>query len=85
MLAREQLERDERRAATGGALVIEAAPQELRLLAEPELSDRAIRDGALAVVGRTRGGLELVLPLRAQLGNLPLGALLRERGCLGSG
>jgi len=85
MIAREQLEREERRAAARGALVLEAAPQELGLLPVAELPDRPVRDGALAVVGGPRLALDLVLPLRAQLCELALRALLRERGRLGSG
>ena len=64
VIAGEQLERDQRRAAAGRALVLEPASQKLGLLAEPELSDRAISDGALAVVGRAGRSLELVLPAR---------------------
>ena len=82
MVAREELERDQRRAAAGRALVVEPAAQELGLLTEPELPDRAVGDGALAVVGGAGRGLELVLPLRAQAGELALRALLRERGRL---
>jgi hypothetical protein len=85
MLARKELERDQRRAATRGALVLEPAPQELRLLPVAELPDRPVGDGALAVVGRTDGSLELVLPLRPQLGELALGTLFCERGRLGGG
>jgi hypothetical protein len=85
VVAREQLEREERRAAARGALVLEAAPQELGLLPVAELPDRPVRDGALAVVGGPRLALDLVLPLRAQLCELALRALLRERGRLGSG
>jgi len=85
MLAREELERDQRRAAAGGAFVLEPAPQELRLLPVPELPDRPVRDGALAVVRRTDGSLELVLPFRPQLGELALRALFCERGRLGGG
>ena len=85
MFPGQALERDQCRPAAGRALVVETAPQELRLLAKPELPDRAIRDRALPVVGRARLALDLVLPLRPQLGQLTLGALLRERGRLGSG
>ena len=85
MVTREELERDQRRAAARGALVLEPAPQELRLLPVAELPDRPVRDGALAVVRRTDGSLELVLPLRPQLGKLALRALFCERGRLGSG
>jgi hypothetical protein len=85
MVTREELERDERRAAARGALVLEPAPQELRLLPVPELPDRPVRDGTLAVIRRTDGSLELVLPFRPQLGELALRALFCERGRLGSG
>jgi hypothetical protein len=85
MVTREELERDQRRAAACGALVLEPTPQELRLLPVAELPDRPVRDGALAVVRRTDGSLELVLPLRPQLGKLALRALFCERGRLGSG
>ena len=85
MVTREELERDKGRAAARGALVLEPAPQELRLLPVPELPDRPVRNGALAVVRRTDGSLELVLPLRPQLGELALRALFCERGRLGSG
>jgi hypothetical protein len=85
MLARQELERDQRRPTAGRALVVEPAPQELRLLAVPELSDRPVRDRALAVVRRAGLALDLVLPLRPQLGELALRALLCERGRLGSG
>ncbi|HEY3051426.1 MAG TPA: hypothetical protein VGJ40_06830 [Gaiellaceae bacterium] len=43
------------------------------------MADRAIRDGALAVVGRAGRGLELVLPARPEVGELTLGALAGER------
>jgi hypothetical protein len=85
MVTREEFERDQRRAAACGALVLEPAPQKLRLLPEAELPDCPVGDGALPVVRRTDGSLELVLPLRPQLGQLPLGALLRECGRLRSG
>jgi len=51
MVSREKLERDQRRASARGALVVQTAPEELRFLAEPELPDRAVGDGALAVIG----------------------------------
>jgi hypothetical protein len=72
MVAGQELERDQRRATTGRALVVEPAPQELRLLAVAELADRAIRDRAFPVVRRTGLPLDLVLPLRPQLGQLAL-------------
>jgi hypothetical protein len=78
MVAREQLERDQSRSPAGRALVLEPAAKQLRLLAEAELPDRAVRDGALPVVVRAGRSLELVGPLRAEPGQLALGALLRE-------
>ena len=78
MVAREQLEREQRRAAARRALVVEPAPQQLFLRAPAELADRAERDGALAEVGAARGALEIVGPLRAEIGELALGAALRE-------
>ena len=74
MVARQELEREQRRAARGRALVVEPAPQQLLLRAPAELADRAERDGALAEVGAPRGRLELVAPLRAQIGELALRA-----------
>jgi hypothetical protein len=65
VVAREELERDERRAAARGALVLEAAPKQLELLPVAELADCAIGDRADAVVGVAGGGLELVVPLGA--------------------
>ena len=79
MLAREELERDQRRAAARGALVLEPAPQELRLLPVAELPDRPVRDGALAIVRRPDRGLELVLPARPEIRELTLCALPCER------
>ena len=52
MVARQPLEREQRRPAHGRALVLEPAPQQLDLLPEPELTDRAIGDRALAEVRR---------------------------------
>ena len=63
VVTREQLEREQRRAAAGRALVLEAAPQQLDLLAEAELRDRAVGDRPLAVVLRARRRLELLVPL----------------------
>ena len=88
-VTREQLERDEGGAAARRARVLEPAPEQLELLAEPELADRAIGDGPLLVVGAARSCLELVGPLRAHLGEITLGSALgqlvgRRRG-LGEG
>ena len=80
---REELERDQRRAAERRALVVEAAGEELDLLAEAELPDRAIGDRTLAVVGAPCSALDLVLPLPAKIGELTLLALLCERVRLG--
>ena len=85
MVAREQLQRDQRRTAAGRALVLDPAAEQLGLLPEAELPNRPVGDGALLVVVRAGCGLELVGPLRAQAGQLALGALLRERGALRSG
>ncbi len=85
MVAREQLERDQRRSPAGRALVLDPAAEQLGLLPEAELPDRPVGDGALPVVVRAGRGLELVGPLRAQPGQLALRALLRERGSLRSG
>ena len=64
VIPRELLECEQRRAAHGRAVVLEPAAQKLDLRAEAELPDRAVRDGALAEVGRPRRGLELLVPLR---------------------
>ena len=85
-IAREQLERDERRPTNGRALVLEPAAEELELLAKSELADRAICHGTLTVVRAPRDALDLVCPLGAQIGELALGSLLGEllrlRSCL---
>ena len=85
VLAREELERDQGRAAAGRALVIDPSPQQLGLLPEAELPDRPVGDGALLVVVGTGRGLELVAPLRPKPCQLALGPLLRERGPLRGG
>jgi hypothetical protein len=85
MLAREELERDESRAAAGRALVLEPAAKQLGLLTEAELPDRAVRNSALLVVPRTGRGLELVGPLRPEPRELALGPLLGERCSLRGG
>ena len=85
-VAREQLERHERRPADGRAFVLEPAAEELELLAKSELADRAVCHGTLAVVRAPRVALDLVSPFRAQVGELALGPLLGEllrlRSCL---
>jgi hypothetical protein len=85
MLAREELERDQGRAAAGGALVLEPPAKQLGLLTEAELPDRAVRNSALLVVPRTGRGLELVGPLRPKPCELALGPLLGERSSLSGG
>lgn len=72
VVAGEQLEREERRAAARGALVLEPAPQELRLLPEAHLTDRAVGDRALPEVLRARRGLELLIHGGTELRELPL-------------
>jgi hypothetical protein len=64
MVAREKLEREQRRSAAGWALVFEPPAEELGLLPETELTDRTIGDRPLAVIGRAGCALDLVLPLR---------------------
>jgi len=83
MVARQQLEREERGAAAGRALVVEPPPQQLFLRAPAELPDRAERDRALAKVGAPYARLELVPPRLAQVGELALGARQRELVRLG--
>jgi hypothetical protein len=68
MVTREELEREQRRPTAGGALVFEAPAEELGLLPEAELADRAIGNRPLAVIGRAGCALDLVLPLRPQPG-----------------
>ena len=74
---REELEREERRAARRRALVLQAAAEQLRLLVEAKLSDGAIRERPLAVVAAPGRGLELVVDRTAQVGE---GALVRQLG-----
>ncbi len=85
MLAGEELERDQRRAAAGRALVLEPPAKQLGLLTEAELPDRAVRDRAFLIVPRADCGLELVGPLRPKAGQLALCALLGERRSLRGG
>ena len=85
VIAGQELERDQRRAARSGTPVVEPAPEELLLRAPAELSDRAERKRALAVVGAARGGLQLVAPLAPELRELTFRAcdreLVRARRC----
>jgi hypothetical protein len=78
MVARERLERHERRAAARRAVVLQPAAEELRLLAEAELRDRAVRLCADAEVGVARRHLELVVPLEPQRRERLLVARVRE-------
>jgi hypothetical protein len=84
MVAREQLERDQRRAPARGALVFDAAPEELGLLAKAELADRPVGDRAFPVVARARRALDLVLPFRSKPRELLLASLLGQGGGLRS-
>jgi hypothetical protein len=84
MVAREELEREQRRSTAGWALVFEAPAEELGLLTEAELSDRAIGNRPLPVVVRASCALDLVLPLRPQPGELLLVPLLGQGFCLSS-
>ena len=85
MIAGKELEGDQRRAAAGGAFVLEPSAQELRLLAIAELSDRPICDCSLAVVRRACEAFDLVLPFRPERGELLLLSALGESGRFGSG
>ena len=84
MVSREAFERDERRAARRRAVVLESPAQELELLPEPELRDRAVGLGAVAVVRVARCRLDLLVPLRPELCERALVAGLRECVRLGS-
>src|SRR5262249_4639463 len=84
-VARQKLERDQRRPATGRALVLDAAPEQLELLTKAELADRAVRDGPLLVARAAGRGLDLLVPLRPKLGKLSLGPALRQLVRLGGG
>jgi hypothetical protein len=81
----EQLEREERRAASGRALVLEPTPEQLQLLAVPELADRAIGDRALAEVRAAGRRLELLVPLSPQIRELARRARRRQLFGLGRG
>jgi hypothetical protein len=80
----EELEGDERRAATGRALVLEASAEQLGLLAVAELTNRAIGDCPLAVVRRSSETFDLVLPPRSKSGELLFLAALGQGGRFGS-
>ena len=82
-VAREQLQRDQRRPSARRALVLDPAAEQLDLLAEAKLADRAVRGRTLAIVGASHGGFQLVLPLAPEIGRVPLLAPLRERIGLG--
>jgi hypothetical protein len=77
-VARQQFERDQRRATAGRALVVEAAPEQLDLLAKAKLADGPVGDRPLAVVEAAGRALDLVVPLPAQVGELTFAALLGE-------
>jgi hypothetical protein len=79
-----ELERDERGAATGRALVLETAAQKLGLLPVAELADRAVGDCPLTVVRRPGEALDLVLPARAEPGERLFLAALGQVGRFGS-
>ena len=85
MVARKELQRKQRRAAARRAFVLEPAAKQFELLTEAELADRAVCDRALAIVRTPGAALDLVLPLGSQVGQLALGAALRQRGRLSSG
>src|SRR4051812_3153644 len=85
VLAREQLEREQRRAAAGRTAVLEATPQELLFLPEAELADGAVGRRSLAIVVGPCGGLELVGPGRAELRKIAFVPALGERVCLDPG
>ena len=72
-VAGEELDREERGAATGGALILEPSAQQLELLAVTELPDGAVGDRTLSVVLRAGRALELVGPRGPQVGELTLG------------
>jgi hypothetical protein len=85
----QELQRDQRRTAARGALVVEPAREQLDLLAEAKLPDGAVGDGARAVVAAPRVALDLVVPLPAEIREAPLVTRLREGvglgRCLGEG
>ena len=85
VVPREELERQERGAAARRALVLEAASEQLELLAVAELPDCAIRERAFAEIGAAGRAFDLVLPLRPLRGELTLLAPLGQLGRVGSG
>jgi hypothetical protein len=85
MVAGEQLERDERRPATGRALVLEAPAEQLGLLAVAELTDRAVGNRPLTVVVRAGETFDLVLPTRSEPSELLFLAALGQGGRFRSG
>src|ERR671936_108727 len=76
---------EQRRPPARRAFVFQAPPEELQLLAKPKLSDRPVGNRALAVVGAAGGSLELLIPVRAKLGEVAFRPLLREAVSLGGG
>ena len=66
MCAREAFERDQRRPAHRRAVVLEPATEQVELLAEAELRDRAVGERAHPVVVVAGGMLDLVGPLAAE-------------------
>src|SRR5579875_2350101 len=89
MVAREQLEREQRRAAGGRARVLEPAPEQLLLRPPAKHADRPEGERPFAEVRAARRRLELVVPLRPQRGELLRRAarrqLLGAHRCLGKG
>src|ERR671918_1502524 len=82
---RETFERDQRRPAGGRALVLEPAPEQLELLAEAELRDRAVGLRANAVVHVAGRMLDLFVPLHAEGRERALVTGLGKRVRLGRG
>src|SRR5262245_39759044 len=81
---RQAFECNESRSARGRAVVLQAATQQLELLTEPELRDRAICLRTDAVVGVASACLDLLVPLRAEGRESPFVACLCEGVRLGS-
>ena len=78
MVAREQLEREQRRAAARPGSRPRARAAAARSSAEAKLADRAVGDRPLAKVGRRAPAPRARRPTRAQLRELALVALLGE-------